>query len=124
MRNIELVKRNVKGVEKSFLIKDGEIRESDFEEEKVHFLCKSIPFLVEYILKCGKDIRKMSIITDRYCQVFFRDTYILGVVVSKEANFPLLDMISYKLLYTIEEPFEKAEEAVDEVLQRMNAFFR
>jgi hypothetical protein len=46
----------------------------------------------------------------------------LAVVVSREANFPLLDMISHKLLLTIEEVPEIAEEAVDEVVQRMAAF--
>lgn len=124
MQNIDLLKESVNGVDKSFLIKEGEIAESDFEKERVYFLSKNIPLLMESILASKKNIKKISIVADKYFQIFYSSPYILGVVVSRETNFPLLEMVSNKLLLTIEEPMEKTKEAVDDVLQRMDAFLK
>ena len=124
MQTIEVLKKNVKGVEVSFLIKDKDIVECDLEGEGMYFLAKNIVFLSEFFLESHKNVRKMSIIANRHCRVFFDNPYVLGVVVAKETNFPLLDMVSHKLLYTIEETPEVVEEAVDEVLQRMDSFFK
>ena len=122
MQKIELIKENVNGVEGSFFLKDEEIIECDLEKEKVHFLSRSIHFLTESFLSTERDVRKISIDAEKVCRIFFYNPYTLAIVVSREANFPLLDMISHKLLLTIEEVPEVAEEAVDEVLQRMAAF--
>lgn len=124
MQNIDLIRKNVRGVEKSFLLKNGDVMECDFEKEKVHFLSKSISFFLESFLASHKDVRKISVVADLYGLIFFNRPYVLGVVTSKDTNFPLLDMVSHKLLLTVEEPIEKAEEAVDEILQRMDAFLK
>jgi hypothetical protein len=122
MQTIELLKKNVSGVEGSFLIKNNEIIECDLERERMHYLIKNISFLVEFFLDANKDIKKISIAANRHCQVFFEDPYVLGTVASDGTNFPLLDMVSNKLLFTIEESPEKTIKAVDEVLQRMDSF--
>lgn len=128
MQNIKLLKKNVSGVERSFLIKDGEIVECDFEEEKVHFLPSSLSYLAETSTKYDRELKKLSVVADSYCIIFFYDKYILGIVASDETNFPLLDMVSNKLLYTIDVSPEKIEEvideAIDEVLQRMDTFIK
>lgn len=122
MNTIDLLKKNVRGVERSFLVKDGEIVECDMEKEKLHFLSRNILFLVESFLKASKDLKRLSIFAEGYCIIFFYDVYALGIVAAKDTNFPLLDMVSNKLLYTIEEHPEEPHEAVDEVLQRMDTF--
>ena len=124
MQNIELLKKNVSGVDGSFLIKDGEIVECDFEEEKVHFLPSSLSYLAETSTKYDRELKKLSVVADSHCMIFFYDKYILGIVASDETNFPLLDMVSHKLLYTIDVSPEKAEEVIDEVLQRMDTFIK
>jgi hypothetical protein len=124
MSTISLLKKNVNGVEKSFLMKKEEIIESDFEEETLYFLSKSIPFLIESCAESNKDLLKVFITADKYFFIFFHKEYILGVVASREANIPLLEMISKKLLFNVEETPEKTEEAVDEVLQKMKSFLR
>ncbi len=124
MQNIELIKKNVSGVEQSFLIKDGKILECDFEEERVHFLPNSLSYLMETSIENNRELRKLFVVGDSQCMIFFHDSYVLGVVVSEGVNLPLLEMVSNKLLYTIEVnmPPEKTEEVIDEVLQRMDAF--
>ncbi len=122
MQKIELIRENVNGVEGSFFLKDEEIMECDLEKEKVYFLSRSIHYLTESFLSTDKDLRKISIEADKLCRIFFYNPYTLAIVASKNVNVPLLDMISNKLLLTIEEVPEKAKEAVDEVVQRMDAF--
>lgn len=122
MQKIELIKENVNGVEGSFFLKDEEIMECDLEKEKVYFLSRSIHYLIESFISTNKDLRKISIDAEKVCRIFFYAPYTLAIVASKEANLPLLDMISTKLLLTIEEIPEKAKEAVDEVVQRMDVF--
>lgn len=124
MQTIELLKKNVSGVEGSFLIKNNEIIECDLERERMQYLTKNISFLVEIFLEARRDIKKITIAANRHCWVFFEDPYVLGTVASEGTNFPLLDMVSNKLLFTIEESPEKTIQAVDEVLQRMDLFIR
>jgi hypothetical protein len=128
MYTVDLLKKNVKGVEGSFLMKEGEIIECDLDKEGLDYLSKSILFLVESFLKSRKDLKKITIAANNYFIVFFYENYVLGAVVSKDTNFPLLNIVSNKLLFTVEEHPEKqkevVEEAVDEVMQRMDAFVR
>jgi len=124
MQHINLIKKNVKGVEGCFLMREGELAEYDFERDRLHFLSRSILFLVDSSRKSKMDLRKMSIIAEKDCFIFFHDRNVLGIVASRETNLPLLDMVSYKLLYTIDLLPEKVEEIIDEVLQRMDAFIR
>jgi hypothetical protein len=118
----DLLKSNVKGVEGSFLMKDGEVIECDLDEEKLYFLSKSILFLTGSFLESKKDLRKISIAAHEHCIIFFYDTYILGTVVSQDTNFPLVEMMSNKLLHTYEDQPEKQQEIVDEILQRIDSF--
>ncbi|MGC1123068.1 MAG: hypothetical protein WBA22_18455 [Candidatus Methanofastidiosia archaeon] len=122
MHKIDLLKENVNGVKGSFLIKSGGITECDLQEERVSYLPKSIQFLTESFAEANRNLRKISIVAEDLCYIFFHDKYILGTVVSKTTNIPLLDMVSHKLLFTVEDTPEKTQEAVDEVLQRMAAF--
>ncbi len=124
MKNIDLLKQSVNGVEGSFLIRDGEVMECDFEEEKVHFLSKSISFFVESFHGLDKSLKKMSMAGERYCLIFFYDRYILGIVASRETNLPLLELVSNKLLHTIELSIEESKEAIDDAIERMEAFIR
>lgn len=124
MQNIDILKKNVSGVERSFLVKDGEIIECDFEEEKLHFLSKSILFMLETFVELDKNLTKISIAADNYCMIFFHDTYILGVVTSKNTNFPLLDMVSNKLLLTIDLTPEETEEIIDRDLKKTLEFMK
>ncbi|MBU7015961.1 MAG: hypothetical protein HXS44_00515 [Theionarchaea archaeon] len=124
MQTIELLKKNVSGVEGSFLIKNNEIIECDLEREKMQYLTRNISFLIEIFLEKRRDIKKISIAANLHCQVFFEDPYVLGTVASEGTNFPLLDMISNKLLFTIEESPERTMKAVDEIVQRMDSFIR
>jgi len=124
MKNIDLLKKNVNGVEKSFLIKDGKIMECDFDQEKLNFISKSIQFLAESFIESKRDLQKITIVADSRCIIFFHDEYVLGIVAVKETNFPLLNMVSHKILYTIDLSPEKTEEVIDEVLQRMEAFIK
>ena len=55
-----LLKSNVKGVEGSFLMKDGEVIECDLDEEKLYFLSKSILFLTGSFLESKKDLRNSA----------------------------------------------------------------
>ncbi len=122
MKITDFLKKNVNGVEGSFLLEDEEIIECDLEEEKIYFLSKNIHFLLESFKNSGKDLKKIYIDADKYCRIYFQDDYILGVAASRNVNLPLLEIMSPKLLFTIEKPFEKKEEVLDEVLQRMDAF--
>jgi hypothetical protein len=128
MYTVDLLKKSVKGVEGSFLMKEGEIIECDLDKEGLDYLSKSILFLVESFLKSRKDLKKITIIAHNYFIVFFYENYVLGAVVSKDTNFPLLNIVTNKLLFTVEEhpevQKEAVEEVVDEVLQRMDAFVR
>jgi hypothetical protein len=122
MQSAELLKRSVNGVKGSFLIEDGEITDCDLEEELIRFLSLSIQFLTESFYESSRDLKRIFIDAEKVCVIFFYDVYILGIVASRDANLPLLEMVSHKLLLTIKESPEKTEEAVDEVLQRMDAF--
>ncbi|MBU6997858.1 MAG: hypothetical protein HXS41_06825 [Theionarchaea archaeon] len=122
MHKIDLLKENVNGVKGSFLIKNGGITECDLQEEKVSYLSKSIQFLTESFTEVNRNPRKISIFAEDLCYIFFHEQYILGTVVARTTNIPLLDMISHKLLFTAEDTPEKAQEAVDEVIQRMTSF--
>lgn len=124
MSTIDLLKKNVSGVKKSFLLKKEEIMEHDMEEEALYFLSKSIPFLIESCLESNKDLKKIFIHADDHFLIYFHEEYVLGIVASKETNLPLLELMSRKLLLTVEEAPEKVEEAVDEVLQKMKTFLR
>ncbi len=121
-QNIELIRENVNGVEGSFLIKSGEVMECDFDAETLHFISRSILFMVESFTENEKELSKMSIVADNYCLIYFYEKYVLGVVTSESTNFPLLEMVSNKLLHTIEVAPEKVEEIIDEVLERMGDF--
>lgn len=121
-QNIDLIKKNVNGVEGSFLIKSGEVLECEFDGETLHFISRSIHFMIESFTENKKELKKMSIVADTYCLIYFHDEYVLGIVTSKKTNFPLLEMVSNKLLHTIDVFPEKAEEIIDEVLERMGDF--
>ncbi|MBU7015678.1 MAG: hypothetical protein HXS52_13335 [Theionarchaea archaeon] len=122
MHKIDLLKENVNGVKGSFLIKNAGFTECDLQEEKVSYLPKSIKFLTESFAEANRNLRKISIVAEDLCYIFFHEQYILGTVVSRTTNIPLLEMVSHKLLFTIEDTPEKTQEAVDEVLQRMAVF--
>lgn len=122
MKITDLLKKNVNGVEGSFLLKDEEIVECDLEKEKIYFLSKNIHFLLESFSETGKDLKKICIDADKFCRIYFYEDYILGIAASQTVNLPLLEIMSPKLLFTIEKPAEKKEEVVDETLQRMNNF--
>ena len=124
MQNIDILKKNVSGVKRSFLVKDGEIVECDFEEEKLHFLSKNILFMLETFVELDKNLTKISIAADNHCVIFLHKTYILGVVTSKNTNFPLLDMVSNKLLLTIDLTPEETEEIIDRDLQKTLEFMK
>ncbi|MGD2249014.1 MAG: hypothetical protein PVF58_11465 [Candidatus Methanofastidiosia archaeon] len=122
MKITDLLKENINGVEGSFLLKDEKIIECDLEKEKIYFLSKNIHFLLESFSDSGKDLKKICIDADKHCRIYFYEDYILGIAASANVNLPLLEIMSPKLLFTIEKPAEKKEEVVDEALQRMNAF--
>jgi hypothetical protein len=124
MKITDLLKENISGVEGSFLLKDEKIMECDLEKEKIYFLSKNIHFLLESFSDSGKDLKKICIDADKYCRIYFYEDYILGIAASGNVNLPLLEIMSPKLLFTIEKPPEKKEEVVDETLQRMKAFMK
>lgn len=124
MKNIDLLKKKVSGVERSFLIKDGKILERDFEEETLQYLFRILSFLIESFVESNKDLRRISIHAESRCMIFFYDNYILGVVASKSTNFPLLKMVSNKLLLTIEMAPEEKEVIIDKDLRRTLEFIR
>lgn len=81
----------------SFILKDGELIESDLERSP-QFVIHSILYLMDAVTE-KKDIRKIIIFGEKAnFSVSFRKDYIIGVILTRTANIHLLRLVIRRIL--------------------------
>ncbi len=102
---VDQLKESIGGVIGSFVLKNGEITETDLGPN-LGFVTQSILYLSEAVTET-KDLKRLSIFgKNRSLSVYFHSQYILGVLITPTANLQLLNLMVRRIL----EAPERAEE--------------
>ncbi|MFQ5892654.1 MAG: hypothetical protein ACE5HW_07660, partial [Candidatus Methanofastidiosia archaeon] len=98
--SIETLRSGVKGLKALFLIEEGEIKFSDFDENLTGKLKTLFSYLIE-VLKEKKRFRKFRKMwfesEDGNFFLFVHENILLGISAEKELNVPLLELLVGKL---------------------------
>ena len=95
MPDITSIRDTLHGIKGVFLLKNGEVLDSDIVFEKeTEYLSKVIPYLVEAVCDTKDDIKKISIAGNELVLIFFREPYALGIIGESSINVPLLEVMA------------------------------
>lgn len=98
----EKLKERVGGVLGSFILRNGEIVESDLKEEP-QFAIQSILYLVEVVTESKRDLKQVAISGEKACLcVTFYLGYIICVKLTPTANTQLLNLMIRRILESAE----------------------
>lgn len=94
MSEVALIRKNLRGIEGVFLIKEGEVVETDIEpDRKVTFPSWAIHYLLDLIRE-RKNVRSVSIIAENWLFIFIHNAYVLGIITLPDVNMPLLRVVA------------------------------
>jgi hypothetical protein len=104
----EKLKEVIGGIIGSFIMKSGEMKESDLESDLL-FEIQNISYLVEAVTE-RKDFREFLILGEKKgFFVYFHDEYMVGVLLRHDANISLLSLMIRKILETPDKESEAHE---------------
>jgi hypothetical protein len=97
----EKLKEAIGGIIGSFIMKSGEMKESDLESDLL-FEIQNIFYLVETVTE-RKDFKEFLILGEKKgFFVYFHDEYMVGALLTHDANISLLSLMIGKILETPE----------------------
>ncbi|MBU7019391.1 MAG: hypothetical protein HXS44_17930 [Theionarchaea archaeon] len=110
----EKLKESVGGVLGSFVLKNGEIVESDVEEG-IQFLVQSILYLEEVVRESKRDLKQVAVSGGKacLCVTFYLD-YIVCVKLTPAANTHLLNLMIKRILESAEKELPKKTSSLEE----------
>ena len=90
--DVSILQKNIRGVKGAFLIKDGEILNTDMDRDMEH-LSTIIFYLTDMVCRRKGTIKKLSIGTADQFFLFFKEPYVLGVAMSSDSDPLVLDIV-------------------------------
>lgn len=110
----EKLKESVGGVLGSFILRNGELVESDLEHDP-QFATQSILYVVEVVTERKRDIKQVAISGEKACLcVTFYLGYIICVKLTHAANAPLLNLMIRRILESAEKELPERTSTLEE----------
>ncbi len=107
MRDIRILRENIRGIKGAFLTKDGAVLEVDVEIDRgLEHLSRNIFYLCDVACDKKGTIKKVSIEGNDLVFLFFQGPYTLGVITSPDVNVWLLNVLGSHIAELVEEPSE------------------